>query len=276
MGNANGPAGTASPANLALRPSLRELFTLAAAAAPKRPSAWRDERNERALARLERSIPEIFPGNVLVHALRRPLLPPTPRRAIESYWRAHPMLADYLARALAARSGAPDGWQWRPDGHKGSGRAASFRSPPAPYREKAFGLGPGHCCICGQPVFRFGWHADLWADSRVNRKATWHAACVTAWKLWSSPSEHDGLLKKRQKRRCGETGTRLLKSVEVDHRTPLFRVWREHRHAQWPELLAFWGSPNLQVVNRPAHAAKCALEAGERAGRPALRDSMAG
>jgi hypothetical protein len=271
LGRTKREALTAPPAGKGPGAQLEELFALAKAAARRPPSPWRDERNERALARLKRTLPELFPGSVVVHALSRPLVPPTPRRAIESYWRAHPLRADYLARTLAARSGAPEGWRWRPDGAKASGRGVGFRSPPAPYREKAFGLGPGYCCVCGQPVFRFGWHADLWSDGRVNRKATWHAACVAAWKLWTAPSQHDGHLKRRQKRRCGETGTRLLKSAEVDHRTPLFRVWREHRDAPWPDLLVFWGTANLQVVNRPAHAAKCAVEAGERAGRGALR-----
>jgi hypothetical protein len=44
----------------------------------------------------------------------------------------------------------------------------------------------------------------------------------------------------------------------------LFRVWREHRDRPWPELLAFWGLPNLQVINRNVHAAKCAVEARDR------------
>jgi hypothetical protein len=34
----------------------------------------------------------------------------------------------------------------------------------------------------------------------------------------------------------------------------------------WPALLGFWGLPNLQVINREAHVAKCADEAGHRAG----------
>src|SRR5829696_5553713 len=118
------------------------------------PSRFRAERNERALARLKRSLPETFPGSVLVHALKKAFVPPTPRRAVESYWRAHPLRADALARTLAARSGAPRGWSWRL-GPKASGLATSFRSPPAPYREKRFSLGRGHCCLCGQPVFRF-------------------------------------------------------------------------------------------------------------------------
>jgi hypothetical protein len=230
------------------------------------PSRFRAERNERAVARLQRSLPDIFPGSVLVHALAKPFVPPTPRRAVESYWRAHPLRADGLAQALAARSGTPPNWSWQLDGAKAGGRATTFRAPPAPYRESEFGLGPGHCCVCAQPVFRFGWHTDLWADGCVNKRATWHACCVAAWKLWTAPSEHDRVLRKRQKRRCGATGERLLKSAEVDHRTPLFRVWREHRDMPWPALLAYWGGANLQVVNRPAHAAKCAREAGERAG----------
>lgn len=61
------------------------------------------------------------------------------------------------------------------------------------------------------------------------------------------------------------TGKRLLKSGEVDHRMPLYRVWREHKDAAWPDLLAFWGAPNLQVINRDGHLRKCQEEARERA-----------
>src|SRR6476659_5466927 len=59
-------------------------------------------------------------------------------------------------------------------------------------------------------------------------------------------------------------GRRLWKSADVDHRVPLFRVWSEHRGTPWPELLSYWGLPNLQVINRDVHAAKCALEARDR------------
>ena len=37
----------------------------------------------------------------------------------------------------------------------------------------------------------------------------------------------------------------------------------------WPELLAFWGLPNLQVINRDVHVEKCAGEATYRRQRPA-------
>ncbi|MDB5591773.1 hypothetical protein [Enterovirga sp.] len=227
-------------------------------------SAWRDSRNERSLARLRRALPAVFPGGVLAQALARPLIPPTPRRAVEGYWRAHPLRADRLARALARLSGTPEGWAWTPDAFT-EGRRASFRAPPAPYREPAFARGPGHCCVCGQPVFRFGWHRDLWGDGKPNRRATWHSACVVAWQLWCDPSGHVQALKRAQGRRCAESGRRLLRSAEIDHRVPLFRVWREHRDASWPELLGFWGRPNLQVINKDAHLRKCAGEASFRA-----------
>ena len=46
---------------------------------------------------------------------------------------------------------------------------------------------------------------------------------------WNAPSSEARLLRRLQARRRGETGGRLWKSAEVDHRIPLFRVWSEHR-----------------------------------------------
>jgi hypothetical protein len=224
---------------------------------------FRDGYNRKARARLDRALPEAFPAPVLAHALARRFIPPTPRLAIDGYWRAHPLRAERLARALAARSGAPKGWTWRlAEGAKGD-LPKSFRQPPAPYRERAFARGSGFCCVCGQPVYRLGWHVDLWSAGR-NRNAGWHACCVTAWDFWSAPSGHMRLLKRLQERRCKESGKRLLRSAEVDHRVPLFQVWRDHRDVPWPRLLGFWGLPNLQVINRDIHVAKCGAEAGDR------------
>jgi hypothetical protein len=231
-------------------------------------SEWRAERNRRALARLEKALPDIFPALVLRRALGRPFIPPMPRLAIDGYWRAHPVRADRLARSLAAKSGTPAGWRWSLGAGRDDGLPATFRAPPAPYRETAFARGPGFCCVCGQPVYRFGWHADLWG-SGPNKKAAWHAACVIAWELWGAPSDFVRILKQLQGRRCGESGKRLRKTAEVDHRVPLYRVWGEHRDTDWPRLLAFWGVPNLQVINRDAHAAKCASEANDRSTRRA-------
>ena len=250
-------------------------------------SSWRDERNRRSLARLTKALPALFPAPVLQRALSRPFVPPLPRLAIDGYWRAHPLRADRLARALAARSGAPEGWRWRlatgrSDEADKSDLASSFRAPPAPYREASFALGKGYCCVCGQKIFRFGWHEDLWGEGE-NRKAEWHAACVAAWRFWNAPSDQVSLLKRLQKRRCAESGKRLWRNAEVDHKLPLFRVWREHRDTPWPGLLGFWGLPNLQVINRDAHAQKCAAEASSRRKpvdksgrlpRPSVRDLL--
>ena len=112
-------------------------------------------------------------------------------------------------------------------------------------------------------MYRLGWHVDLWSEG-PNRKAAWHAVCVTAWRIWNAPSDQVRVLKRAQRQRCAVTGKRLLRGAEIDHRVPLFQVWREHRDAAWPSLLRFWGLPNLQVINRDAHAAKCAEEAGYR------------
>jgi hypothetical protein len=230
-------------------------------------SETRELANRRALARLTKALPENFPAPVLTHALARRWTPPMPRLAVDSYWRLHPLRADRLARALAARSGTPPGWTWRVS-DRADDLGASFRAPPAPYREQAFTRGPGFCCVCGQPVFRLGWHVDLWQRG-PNRNAVWHTACVVAWRLWNAPSDHARLLRRLQQRRCAQTGARLWTTSEVDHRVPLFRVWREHRDMAWPALLSFWGLPNLQVINRDVHAEKCAAEANYRAIAPA-------
>ena len=40
-------------------------------------------------------------------------------------------------------------------------------------------------------------------------------------------------------------------------------MWNEHRETPWPKLLGFWGLPDLQVINRENHVAKCAGEASD-------------
>lgn len=224
----------------------------------------RHQRNAEAGARLLSSVPPVFPPEVLVHALACTWTPSLPRLAVESYWRAHPFRADRLARQLARRTGAPAGWVATPAG-RGS-RPAHLRVPPAPFRDPAFSLGQGQCCICGQPVFRFGWHRDLWGRGSPNGRARWHAACVAAWKFWTVPADQLRLLSRLQGRRCALSGERLLRTAEADHRVPLHRVWRDHADLSWPDLLGFWGLPNLQVVNPIPHRAKTTGEAERRRG----------
>ena len=66
---------------------------------------WRAERNRQSLARLTKALPPIFPAPVLAHALGRPFIPPTPRLAVDAYWRAHP-IARRPARAKRWRPAA--------------------------------------------------------------------------------------------------------------------------------------------------------------------------
>src|SRR5437763_1602778 len=136
----------------------------------KKTSEWRAERNGKALLRLRKALPDIFPAAVLTHALNRAFIPAMPRRAIDAYWRAHPIRADRLARALACKSGTPTRWTWRLATARNPDLPATFRFPPAPFREREFALGSGFCCVCGQPIYRLGWHIDLW-DEGVNRNA---------------------------------------------------------------------------------------------------------
>src|SRR5262249_46757250 len=227
--------------------------------------AEKAERNRRSIARLTKSLPGIFPSAVLSRALGRPFVPPTPRLAIDSYWGAHPLRADRLARALAARSGAPTGWGWRP-GDRKIVLPTMFRMPPMPYRESTYARGPGVCSVCGQPVSHFGWHADLW-NAGANKNAPWHCACVVAWRFWTAPSDYARLLRRLQARRCGETGGRLWKTAEVDHRIPLFRVWSDYLDTPSPALAGHSGSPKSQVLHRDAPTPKCANEPRDR--RPA-------
>jgi hypothetical protein len=229
-----------------------------------RHSEWLRRRNEQRIERLAATTPDRFPRGVWRHALGLGLVPEIPSRAVQAYWQAHPVRADRLTRALAEKSGTPSGWIWRLD--KDDGLSDHFRTPPLPYRDAAFARGKGSCCVCGQPIYRFGWHTDFWEDGTPNRRSSWHAACVVAWRFWNAPSEHDRILKRIQRHRCAETQRRLLRDAEVDHRIPLFRVWRDERDAPWPRLLSFWGLPNLQVVNREVHMRKSADEARERAG----------
>ncbi|QZN99240.1 hypothetical protein [Chenggangzhangella methanolivorans] len=140
---------------------------------------------------------------------------------------------------------------------------AGFRLPPQPFR--AEGAAPGRCVVCGQPVFRLGWHEDLWGAGAPNARAAWHSACVAAWRFWLAPQGARKIVARVQRHRCALTDKRLLKGAEIDHRTPLHEVWRDLRDRPYAELLSYWGLGNLQVVNAPAHAAKSAAEAAARA-----------
>ena len=105
---------------------------------------------------------------------------------------------------------------------------------------------------------------DVFILLRFEHDGEYRVVCVSPVGGDMNPEEVNKLIRRLQGRKCAQTGGRLWKTSEVDHRVPLFRVWREHRDMEWPALLAFWGLPNLQIINRDAHAAKCAAEATSR------------
>ena len=151
--------------------------------------AVKAERNRQSLDRLNRALPGIFPSAVLGWAIGRPFVPPTPRLAIDSYWRAQPIRADRRTRRLAARSGPPTGWTWQIDKKGKDGLPTTYRTPPAPYREDAYAQGSGFCCICGQPVYRFGWHVDLWdSGSNMNANGTGQTPWPNLLSYWGPPN----------------------------------------------------------------------------------------
>ena len=160
-------------------------------------SKWQEEkaeRNRQSLIRLTGALPRIFPTTVLSRALGHRFLPPTPN------WSA-----DRLEMAT---------------GPKPQRRATNdIPNAAGAVPEQPYSLGPGFCCVCGQPLYRLGWHKDL-CDAGPNKKAVWHCACVVAWQFWNTPNSEAALLRRLQGRRCGQTGGR--RDAEVDHRTHCF------------------------------------------------------
>ncbi len=95
-------------------------------------SKWQEEkaeRNRQSSARLTKALPPIFPSAVLSRALNRPFVPPTPRLAIDSYWRAHPIRARPV-RPDAASLVRPDSPRFQTD-HMVAGWAMSIEQDVA-------------------------------------------------------------------------------------------------------------------------------------------------
>ena len=202
-------------------------------------------------------------------------------------WTAlHPSVAAPCRRKLLAGTphaggSAPPGL-WRreaashPDGlggladHEGDKLPRSFRVPPAPYREPGFALGPGSCCICGQPIYRLGWHRDLWSDGKPNVRAKWHACCVAAWKavdLAQRPRGHLACAPApalRRHRRASASEQR--RSITA---RPCSRFGATIGKPRGPRSSGFGACRTCQAINRPAHTLKCAAEARDRATRSA-------
>lgn len=204
----------------------------------------------------EQIVTSSFPRFALTRAFAPPFVPPTPRLAIEAHWRAHPIRADRLARALAGRSQAPAGWTWRL-GDCRSGLPSTSPTLPAPFREHTHTLGSGFCCVSDRSTDSAG---TLIFGLPSQQEAVWHSTLV-----WSRGGS--GTRRAAKSNCCGASKVGdVRRNAEVDHCVPLFRVWREYRDTAWPGS-EFWGLPNLQLDSRNIHVAKCAVEGS----RPAKR-----
>src|SRR5208282_3258259 len=84
------------------------------------------------------------------------------RGSIASGWYFARPASEVMPTMSSLRRYLSHGWTWRLADKRKDGLPATFRTPPAPYRERAYAGGAGFCCVCRRPVYRFGWHVDLW------------------------------------------------------------------------------------------------------------------
>jgi hypothetical protein len=192
-------------------------------------SKWLDEkaeRNRQALACLSKKLPAIFPPAVLARALSRPFIPPTPRLVIGL------ILArtSDSCRSISACSGGPQrgtGWldvaAW--------GRPRELVTTDLPNAARA--VSRTHLRERSRLLLRV-------RPARLSLRLACRSVGQRRQQERDTPSGEVRLLRRLQAGRCGQTGRRLWKSAEVDHRVPLFRVWSEHRDVPWPKLLDFW------------------------------------
>jgi hypothetical protein len=107
-------------------------------------------RNRRSVLRLNKALPPIFPRAVLAQgSFARPFVPHTPP-ACNRVTGAPIQFVPIASLTKHPAAGLGD---------SGTPERLAFRSPSArhpPYREATHALGPGFCCVCGQPVYRFG------------------------------------------------------------------------------------------------------------------------
>ena len=196
-----------------------------------------------------------------------------PRLAADAYWRAHAIRADRLARALAARERRTR----RMDVARRIGRRPAGNLPRSAgaVSRAAIRQGPGFCCVCGQPVYRFGWHRDLW-DAGPNRRAEWHTACVVAWRLWNAPSDHD-----RDAAAPAGAALRADRRAAVEDRrdrppgAAVSRLARAARHAVARRCCRIGACPTFRsstAMCTPPNAPRRRSIAQPRAGRPPASD----
>jgi hypothetical protein len=105
--------------------------------------------------------------------------------------------------------------------------------------------------VCGQPVYRLGWHMDLW-DAGPNKNAVWHCACVVAWQFWNAPHGEAALLRRLQGRRCGQTGGGYGKALRLTTAFHFFRCGANIEICVGRRCSTFGGCQTFAVTPRCA------------------------
>ena len=126
-------------------------------------------------------------------------------------------------------------------------KKVSHRKPPLP--EGWESPTPGTCKWCGLPI----------PDKNGKKsRATWHEACVLAYKLIHWPSVTRRAVWRRDHGRCRSCGVICPRGSHwhVDHIQPLIQANGD---------ISFWKMPNLQTLCLACHNKKTSLESKARA-----------
>jgi hypothetical protein len=123
----------------------------------------------------------------------------------------------------------------------------NHRKPPKPPFYHTGGA--GSCRQCGEDILK--------KDGSINKRASWHPACVTEYRLVHFPNDTRRAVWKRDKGVCYLCREVVSKKAwEMEHIKPLFEAEGD---------LTFWQLPNIAVCCVPCHRKKSAEEAGRRA-----------
>ena len=103
--------------------------------------------------------------------------------------------------------------------------------------------------MCGQEILK--------KDGSINKRASWHPACVVEYRLIHFPTDTRRAVWKRDRGvcyLCGENAGRH--GWEVEHIKPLYESNGD---------ITYWQLSNIAAVCVPCHQKKSAKEAGQRA-----------
>ena len=124
----------------------------------------------------------------------------------------------------------------------------AHRRPPKP--KHYYSVSKGYCRYCGEAIIK---------DGKVNKRANWHKACLSEYKLIYWPRETRRAVWKRDQGVCAKCGHKCTKKDwDLDHRIPLIEARGE---------IIYWMLDNCQTLCKICHKEKTSKEATNRAER---------